>query len=318
MMSLRFVCLALVALASWPNPACAQPVALGIEWIAGRLGLGALPDGNSVLIDAPEGWIVVDTGRRPAHVQSVLDRVRASGKPVRVIVNTHWHLDHIGGNRAIRDAFPAATLLASDAIVDARSGFLAEYRRELVGELARRRGDDPSRGDLQRDLDVIDDAASSTPELRITAPATLELAGRRLRIGLERHMVTAGDVWLFDAQSGVLIAGDLVTLPVPLFDTACPDRWTLALEQFAAIPFRRLIPGHGSPLDRGQFVVYRESYYRLLRCSGSGAPTSTCVEGWLRDAGELIPKVQEPLARSLLSAYLDRNLRAHAGMTCRR
>lgn len=315
---LRTVCLALAALLPATSLASAQPVAPGIEWIAGRFAIGAQPDGNSVLIDAPEGWIVVDTGRHPAHVRSVLERVHASGRPVRVIVNTHWHLDHIGGNRALRAAFPEARLLASDAIVDARSGFLADHRRQLVDELAKRPVNDPSRGDLQREIDVIDDAAASTPDLRITAPATLDLAGRRLRIGLERHMVTAGDVWLFDPLSGVLIAGDLVTLPVPLFDTACPDRWTLALEQFAALPFRRLIPGHGSPLDRGQFVVYRESYYRLLRCSTSGSSSSTCVDGWLRDAGELIPKEQEPLARSLLAAYLDRNLRAHAGMTCRR
>jgi glyoxylase-like metal-dependent hydrolase (beta-lactamase superfamily II) len=315
---LRCVCLLLAALASAPSPASTQPIAPGVEWIAGRLGIGVQADGNSVLIDAPQGWIVVDTGRRPAHVQSVLERVRASGKPVRVIVNTHWHLDHIGGNRALRDAFPEARLVASDAIVDARSGFLAAYRRELVDELARRPGNDPSRGALQHDLDVIDDAAAATPEQRITEPATLDLAGRRLRIGLERHMVTAGDVWLFDPGSGVLVAGDLVTLPAPLFDTACPDRWTLALEQFAAIPFRWLIPGHGSPLDRAQFVVYRESYYRLLRCATSGAAESTCIEGWLRDAGALVPKEQEPLARSLLAGQLERNLRPHAGMACRR
>lgn len=316
MMFLRSVCVVLIVLMQGSSVASTQAVAPGIEWIEGRFPTGGQPDGNSVLIDAPEGWVVVDTGRRPAHVQSVLDRVRASGKPVRVIVNTHWHLDHIGGNRALRSAFPEAKLLASDAIVDARSGFLADYRRQLVDELARRARDDSSRGDLQREIDVIDDAAASTPEIRITESVTRDLAGRSLRIGLERHMVTAGDVWLFDSLSGVLIAGDLITLPVPLFDTACPDRWTLALEQFAAIPFRWLVPGHGSPLNRRQFVVYRESYYRLLRCSGSGAPKPACIDGWLRDAGELFPKEQEPLARSLLSDYLDRNLRTHTGLKC--
>jgi glyoxylase-like metal-dependent hydrolase (beta-lactamase superfamily II) len=318
MMFLRSICVVLVALMPISGVASTQSIAPGIEWIAGRFPAEGQPDGNSVLIDAPEGWIVVDTGWRPTHVGSILDRVRASGRPVRVIVNTHWHLDHIGGNRALRSAFPEAKLLASDAIVAARTGFLADYRRRLVDDLARRPRDDSSRPGLQREIDVIDDAASSTPELRITESATLDLAGRRLRIGLERHIVTAGDVWLFDPQSGVLAAGDLITLPVPLFDTACPDRWTLALEQFAAIPFRWLIPGHGSPLDRGQFVVYRESYYRLLRCSGSAAPKLACIEGWLRDAGALFPKEQEPLARSLLRAYLDRDLSAHAGMKCQR
>lgn len=310
---------ALIALALLfgPGMLLAQIVTPGIEWVPGRFVAGAQPDGNSVLIDAPQGWIVVDTGRHPAHVQSLLDRVRASGKPVAAIVNTHWHLDHIGGNRALRAAFPQAKLVASDAIEAARSGFLAGYRKQLVEQLAQRPADDPERAVLQRELTVIDDTASSTPDLRIIEPATLDLAGRRLRIGLARNAVTASDLWLFDPNARVVVAGDLITLPAPLFDTACPERWTLALEQFAALRFDWLIPGHGKPLNPAQFVTYREGYYRLLRCANSEAPKLQCINGWIADAGELFAREQEPLARSLLSYYLDQHLRTPRSATCR-
>jgi hypothetical protein len=115
----------------------------------------------------------------------------------------------------------------------------------------------------------------------------------------------------------VLIAGDLVTLPVPLFDTACPERWTLALEQFASMPFRWLLPGHGPALTRTQFVSYREGYYRLLRCAASAAPPQQCIDGWLSDAAEMIPARDEPLARSLLSYYLGQKLRMPRETACR-
>ncbi|HET9207300.1 MAG TPA: MBL fold metallo-hydrolase, partial [Burkholderiaceae bacterium] len=86
--------------------AAAQPHLLdhGAEWLPGRFVPGAQPDGNSVLIEAPDGWVVIDSGRHPPHVQAILDRIRASGKPLRAIINTHWHLDHIGGNRALKTA----------------------------------------------------------------------------------------------------------------------------------------------------------------------------------------------------------------------
>ena len=69
---------------------------------AGRKG----PDGNSIFIDAPEGLILVDTGRHPEHSAALLAYARERGRPIAAIFNTHWHLDHSTGNTEIRAAFP--------------------------------------------------------------------------------------------------------------------------------------------------------------------------------------------------------------------
>jgi len=299
-------------------PALAQPQSLepGVEWLPGRFVAGQQPDGNSVLIDAPDGWIVVDSGRTQAHVQALLERLRASGKPLCAIVNTHWHLDHIGGNRALRSAYPQARVIASEAIIAARSGFLADYRKQLLDEMARRPVDDAQRVAWQREVDVIDDAAASTPDLVIGERSTLELAGLGLSIGVERQAVTAGDVWVYEPSSQVLAAGDLVTLPAPLFDTACPERWRDALARISTIRFRWLVPGHGEPLGRGQFLIYRESFERLLACAASPAPKQQCIDGWVTDAAGLFARAQQPLARSLLSHYIDQTLRAPRAAAC--
>jgi glyoxylase-like metal-dependent hydrolase (beta-lactamase superfamily II) len=299
-------------------PALAQPQSLepGVEWLPGRFVAGQQPDGNSVLIDAPDGWIVVDSGRTQAHVQALLERLRASGKPLRAIVNTHWHLDHIGGNRTLRSAYPQARVIASEAIIAARSGFLADYRKQLLDEMARRPVDDAQRVAWQREVDVIDDAAASTPDLVIGERSTLELAGLGLSIGVERQAVTAGDVWVYEPSSQVLAAGDLVTLPAPLFDTACPERWRDALARISTIRFRWLVPGHGEPLGRGQFLIYRESFERLLACAASPAPKQQCIDGWVTDAAGLFARAQQPLARSLLSHYIDQTLRAPRAAAC--
>jgi len=294
------------------------PIDAGVEWLPGRFVAGAQPDGNSVLIEAPDGWIVVDSGRHAPHAQAIVERIRASGKPLRAIVNTHWHLDHIGGNRALKTAYPQAQVIASDAVIGARSGFLADYRRQLLAEIANPSTPPAQRAAHQREVAVIDDTAASTPDVRVGELVPMLVAGRGLSLGFERDAVTGGDVWVYDAMSQVLAAGDLITLPAPLLDTACPERWMQALERIAALRFRWLVPGHGEPMSRGQFVIYRESYERLLRCSASNAPAQRCVDGWLNDAGGLFPREQQPLARSLMAYYVEQKLRAPRAAACAR
>jgi hypothetical protein len=60
-----------------------------------------------------------------------------------------------------------------------------------------------------------------------------------------RDAVTAGDIRLYDAASQVAVLDDLVTLPAPFLDTACPADWTDALADVAATPFEVAIPGMG-------------------------------------------------------------------------
>jgi hypothetical protein len=90
----------------------------------------------------------------------------------------------------------------------------------------------------------------------------------------------------------------------------------VALEHISTIRFRWLIPGHGEPLSRGQFVIYRESFDRLLQCAASATPAQQCIDGWLRDAGGLFARNQQPLARSLLAFAFDSKLRAPPDPAC--
>jgi glyoxylase-like metal-dependent hydrolase (beta-lactamase superfamily II) len=94
------------------------------------------PDGNSIFLDAPQGLILVDTGRHPEHSAALLAYARARGRPIAAIFNTHWHLDHSTGNTEIRAAFPHAPLYASTAIEGALTGFLARSRESTQRALA--------------------------------------------------------------------------------------------------------------------------------------------------------------------------------------
>jgi len=126
----------LLVVIGWPLGAMAAPAAAeAIHLIAGVTTPERQPDGNSVVIDAPQGFIVFDTGRHAEHTQRILDYARAGGKPIAAIINSHWHLDHIGGNRMLRAAYPDARVYASDALGEALGGFLKVYRSQLAEAL---------------------------------------------------------------------------------------------------------------------------------------------------------------------------------------
>ena len=176
-----------------------------------------------------------------------------------------------------------------------------------------RAGDDTAKQVPWRaELALIDAGPKLYPDERITETSTRTIAGRQFRVGLESHAVTAGEVWLFDPASRVLASGDLVTLPAPLFDTACAERWKSAIDRLGGIDFKVLVPGHGATMGRADLATYRRAFDRLLECATSKSPKQACVDGWMHDAAALIPADDEKLARSLLDYYIDGNLRGDA------
>ena len=303
--------------AALPCAAAPEPMNLapGVDLIPGNFTPGNQPDGNTVVIRGSDGLLVFDTGRHRNHTQAIIDLAHRQGEPVKVIVNSHWHLDHVGGNPWLRSEYPDARVYASGAIDAALHGFLADYRAALRKQLDEAKGDAVKRAGLRDELAIIDAGVQLAPDERITATREREFIGRKMTVGLVRNAATAGDVYLFDPASGVLASGDLVTLPVPFLDTACPQGWRRALDTLHAVQFELIVPGHGAPIRRVQFEAYRRAYGHLLDCAGTTHSKAECTEGWLHDVGPLVPPSQQQFARVLLDYYMDRSLRADAKHT---
>ena len=280
-------------------------IAEGTVLFRGGFEPGRQPDGNSVMLRGTDGWIVFDTGRHEAHTRRLLTFARASGLPVAAIVNSHWHLDHASGNRLLRDAWPDAPVYASDAIVGALPGFLAESRRRSEAMIASGELEEPMLSEVLGDIATITDAGALLPTETVTRPQAGTLAGRKVHVGLAGHAVTAGDLWLYDPATRVLLAGDLVTLPVPFLDTACPKGWQAALEAVDATDFTLLVPGHGAPMDRAGFAAWRGAFDGLLACAATEAATGTCADQWIAGVGALLPAGEQLRARAMLAYYVD-------------
>ncbi len=294
-----------------PIPPHPLEVQRGVWMVSGGIPPGREPDGNSVIFEAPAGLVVVDTGRHPWHREAILSFARTHKKRIIAIVNTHWHLDHVSGNPVLREAYPRLRVYASNAIDDALTGFLASSAKEETAYVDDPQFSEEMREDIRGDLSTIRNGAALRPDNVITASGLITLGGRALRINLAPNAATAGDVWLYDDKLRLAVLGDLVTLPAPFLDTACPDGWKEALAQIAGVPFETAIPGHGAPMSHAQFLLYRREFEALIDCSNSRAPKEECAVRWADSIRPLLTSDSQH-AQETAAYYIDM-LRANGG-----
>jgi glyoxylase-like metal-dependent hydrolase (beta-lactamase superfamily II) len=273
-----------------PAPPIARELAPDIHLLAGAVPDDRGPDGNTVIITAPAGLVVIDTGRHPWHSDGIVDFARHQKRPVSVIVNTHWHLDHSSGNRRVKAEHPQAKVYTTRAVERALApdGFLT---RNLKAQRAQPMDATMSAARKEAaDLffATMDASESLRPDVAVEQSGTLSLAGRRLATHVAANAVTDADLWLYDEKSGIVVIGDLVTLPAPFFETACPARWQEALDQVRRVPFRLAVPGHGEPMTRDQFDIYRGAFGRFRACVASDDAPAACAGGWRKDVDPLL------------------------------
>jgi glyoxylase-like metal-dependent hydrolase (beta-lactamase superfamily II) len=303
---MRLPILFLILLSAASGASAAEPYHL----IPGGVPLDAGPDGNTVVLDAPKGLIVFDTGRHPEHAQAIIDYAKERRRPIAAIVNSHWHLDHTTGNWDIRQVYPGVQVYASDALKGALVTFLKDSRANTDKMLADPKTDKATRDQLERGRAVIDHPERIAPDHLVTNSGPLRIAGRTLDVHLAKLAATEGDVWLYEPRSRTVIAGDLVVGLVPFMDTACAEGWSRALGEIARMPFKTLIPGHGDPMTRADFLQWRRAYDNFVDCGHSARPAKESIDGWGRDAARFIPADHRAYAADAAGYYLETRLRS--------
>ena len=287
-----FVALTLVLAqaAATPGPPAAREIAPGTFLLPGAVPADRGPDGNTVILAAPDGLIAIDTGRHPWHSDGILAFARSQGRPVAAIVNTHWHLDHSSGNRRIKAAYPQAKTYTTRAVDRALApgGFLV---RNIDAARARLR--DPNTSAVRREetelfIATMEASDALRPDVPVERSGAMVSAGRPLSVRVAADAVTAADLWLYDEATRVAVIGDLVTLPAPFFETACPAGWQAALDEVWSTPFRVAVPGHGAPMSRPEFDTYRRAFGSFRACVASNNPASTCAAYWTKELGTLL------------------------------
>jgi cyclase len=225
--------------------------------------------GNSVAIVGDDGVLVFDTGNIPSATRHQIAEIRRlTPKPVRWVVNSHWHPDHTLGNAEYREAFPGLIVIGTSATrtgilervpayVDQMKSFApidSVMRVRLATGKMRDGSPMPDAVRLTWGLTTRDYAefmpevvrtTPSAPDLVFDDSLTITLGKRRVQIVRPGRGNTAGDAFLFLPDERVLLTGDLVTVPCPFPGTAYFADWIRSLDALVARHAATIVPGHG-------------------------------------------------------------------------
>jgi cyclase len=240
-------------------------------------------EANSVFLVGDSGVVVVDAQSNLPATREVLAALRRlTRKRVTALVLTHWHFDHVTGAAVYRDSFPGVAIIAHRRTREAfdtggpgRRAFLASLpETKAYFESVLREGKSfdgapltaEERASVESDIRFADRYATTPPDLVPVTPTTLvtdrltlRQGGRTIEILYPGRGHTAGDLVAYLPAERVLIAGDLVTAPVPLVGTTSfPHDFARALDSLVAIRARIIIPGHG-PVMRSDEHLKQET-----------------------------------------------------------
>jgi cyclase len=285
--------LARAALAfAWPCAALAQtpaPYPFSFETVKVADGIyafieapgKAIVSGNSVLVIGEEAALVVDTGHHPELSRRMTEEIRRlTPKPVKYVVNTHWHNDHVAGNSVFAEAFPEARFLAHRFTAEILDTQVRPYYGEPCVNLLRTQSRplrdaydkgvaldgkplDAARRERYASFLAQGDAAMAEcrafryrgTDVAFNERLTVRLGKRDVEVLWLGRANTGGDAVIHVPDAKVVITGDILVHPFPFAIQSYIGEWAAVLRKIERIDAEVIVPGHGPLMRDKKYLV---------------------------------------------------------------
>lgn len=225
---------------------------------------------NAAFVITDEGVVVFDALGTPSHGWALLQEIRRrTDKPVRYVVVSHYHADHIYGLQAFADHTGAIIIAHENALeyninpetADEKAGERLDQRREALAPW------------------VDSNTRVVAPNIVFTSRLTFTLGGKRFLLSSAGPAHARSDIIMLVEPERVLFAGDVVQnsrIPFLNSDDVDTTTWLRALEQVARLDPSFIIPGHGEGSTKAaEGVAFTRDYILHLRKAMAAG-----VESW--------------------------------------
>src|SRR5947208_9332607 len=237
---------------------------------------------NTAIIENDDGLMVVDTHSKPSAAKVIVERLRQmSSKPVRYVVNTHFHWDHWHGNEVYPQAYPNAEIvtnnLTREAMVKKGLKRIQDHVRQVPAEIAQLKADlaaaraPAERARLEADVRLAESYLAEVTTLRPALPTiAFEQTMKLYRRDREIHLLylgrahTEGDVFVYLPKEKVVITGDAVIGWTPFMGDGYPEDWVATVDRLAQLDFTQMSMGHGDVAGRDWLAMFRSYIHDLV------------------------------------------------------
>jgi glyoxylase-like metal-dependent hydrolase (beta-lactamase superfamily II) len=263
-----------------PYPPLTRPLRVeqvpgkSVYYSVGNLGIPAKENegntSNAGFVATSDGVVVFDALGTPSLGWELLQYIRkTTDRPIRYVVLSHYHADHIYGLQAFKD-YSDAVIVAQDRAAeyseneqtaDEKAGQRLDQRREALWPW------------VDRNTRVV------SPDITFKDRATISLGGKRFVLLYAGPAHSSSDLMMLVEPDGVLFAGDIVQngrVPFMNSDDVDTKTWLRALEEVEQVDPKFIIPGHGQASTAAkEAIAFTRGYINYVR-----AVMGSAVENW--------------------------------------
>ena len=236
---------------------------------------------NAVVVVNDDDVLIVDPGVTAAAATALVADIKTlTSKPIKYVVDTHYHYDHAFGNQVFG---PDVTIIGHDTVRQRLNGPASlkqrTYLMNSTAAIANRftllkrqiseAADAKERAVYERQLAIHQQYADEQPKLRPTPPnatlsrdMTLHRGSREIQIRFLGRAHTDGDIVVFLPKERMVATGDMITGGIPYTGDAFIGEWPATLDGVMALDFDTVLPGHGRPFKGKEHLRDLQSLMR--------------------------------------------------------
>src|SRR5215470_14612018 len=232
---------------------------------------------NNVVVIGSRDVLVVDTGTTPAAARAFIEDLKLlTPKPVRYVVNTHFHYDHTDGNQVyagkadiiaheyVKSAIEKLNVLQREPFKTSQLTNVPNRIENLKKQIAEAK-DAAAKQRLEQQLKVAEEGWEQLKEIKPTPPnvtyskkKVINLGGREVQLLFLGRGHTNGDTVVFLPKEKIVCTGDLMESQIAYMGDAQFDEWVATLEALKKMDWETDLPGHGAPFkDKGLITAFQ-------------------------------------------------------------